>query len=383
MTALEKPLVALAAGGTGGHMFPAEAVADELMKRGCRIVLITDRRGGAFSGKNEGVETHRVLAAGFTGRSLIKRMQSICEMTLGIWQARKLLKRLTPQAVLGFGGYASVPTMLAAVYGGFKTALHEQNAILGRANRLLAPRVMRIAAAFKAPLDLPSKTMAKVVFTGMPVRAAIINMRQRPYQSIGAEGPIRLVAIGGSQGAHVFSAVIPAAVAMLQESIRARLRIWQQCRKDDLMEASAVYERLGVTANLSHFFENIHELLADAHLVISRAGSSSVAEITAIGRPSILSPYPYAIDDHQTFNAHFVDDAGAGWLMPEESFTPGALAARLQSLFSMPAILEKTAACAFNVGAPDAASRLADMAIELMSANGASETGHCGKKEAA
>ncbi len=385
---LGKPLVVLATGGTGGHMFPAEALAAELAERGCRIALITDRRGGSFSDRFGGdrfggAEIHRILAAGMARKSFVKRLRGVSEMALGVFQARSLLKRLAPRAVVGFGGYASVPTMLAAVYGGHKTALHEQNAILGRANRLLAPRVMRIATAFKTPLDLPPEIRAKAVHTGMPVRAAILDMRERPYPSIGAEGPIRLMVIGGSQGASVFSKVVPEAAGRLSESIRSRLQITQQCRPEDLEEARAAYKRLGLAANLSSFFDNVPELLAESHLVISRAGASSVAEITTIGRPSILSPYSYATDDHQTFNAHSVDKAGAGWLMPEESFYAGSLAARLESLFDLPAILEKTAACAFKAGAPDAASRLADMVCELLPSNGETEIGPESRKEAA
>lgn len=369
------PLVVLAAGGTGGHVFPAEALAAELAARGCRVALFTDRRGGALEGRFAGVDVHHIRAGAVAGKSFAARLRSAPELAFGTLQARCALQRMRPSAVIGFGGYPSIPTMLAAGFGGFPAAIHEQNAVLGRANRLLASRVTRIATSFESSRGIPPEAVAKVVHTGMPVRPAIAAARERPYPGLAPSGPVRLLVLGGSQGAHVLSAVIPQTVALLPEDLRLRLSISQQCRPEDLEETRAAYARLGVEAELARFFADVPERLAAAHLVISRAGASTVAEVTAVGRPAILVPYPFAIDDHQSVNAHAVDSAGAGWLMPEDSFTPPALAARLGSLFALPATLERAAACARAAGRPDAAMRLADVVCALLPSNGDAETG--------
>ena len=365
------PLVILAAGGTGGHVFPAEALAEELTGRGCRLALITDRRGVAFKGALEGIEIHRIRAGGIAGKSFRARLQNGPELAIGTWQARGLLKRLKPKAVIGFGGYASVPTMLAASFGGYQTAIHEQNAVLGRANRLLASRVDRIATSYVNSKGLPAEAAAKVKHTGMPVRASIAAVGGRPYPALTADGVVSLLVIGGSQGAHVFSRVVPDALGRLDEGLRSRVRVSQQCRPEDLEQTRDRYQKLGIDADLKIFFHDLPKRLAGAHLLIGRAGASTVAETLAAGRPSILVPYPFAIDDHQTRNAHAIEESGAGWLMLEESFTRSNLAARLDSLLGLPAILEKAADCAKAAGTHDASERLADMVCTLLPSNGA------------
>ena len=370
MSAPTSPLVVLAAGGTGGHVFPAEALAAELVRRGCRLALVTDRRGDALGEFLAGIETHRVRAGGLAGKGFAARVRSAAELAVGIVQARALLKRLKPDAVIGFGGYASVPTMLAAGFAGIDAAIHEQNAVLGRANRLLAARVAHVATSFEDPQGLPPRAAAKAVRTGMPVRPAIARMRDRVYRAPGADGPISLLVLGGSQGARVFSETVPRAVGLLDGGLRGRLRVAQQCRPEDLSEVEGAYREIGVEVDLASFFTDVPERLAGAHLVIGRAGASTVAEITAVGRPAILVPYPFATDDHQSYNAHAVAEAGGGWLMPQESFTARALAARLDSLFGLPATLEKAAAGARAVGRADAALRLADMVFDLLRSNG-------------
>lgn len=364
-------LVVLAAGGTGGHVFPAEALAAELAERGCRLAVITDLRGGAWQGPPEAVETHRIRAGGLAGKSFAARLRSGPELAIGTWQARGLLKRLQPRAVVGFGGYASVPTMLAACFGGYHTAIHEQNAVLGRANRLLASRVDRIATSFEKSKGLAPEAQAKAKHTGMPVRATVAAISQYPYPALTADGPISLLVIGGSQGAHVFSTVVPEALGLLDDDLKRRIKISQQCRPEDLDQVQRHYKSLRIDAELKTFFDDLPDRLATAHLLIGRAGASTVAETQVAGRPAILVPYPYAIDDHQTRNAHAVDESGGGWLMPEPSFTPSALAARLDSLLGLPAILEKAAAGAKAAGKLDAAERLADMVCALLPANGA------------
>ena len=372
MNGRPQSLVVLAAGGTGGHVFPAQALAAELVQRGYRLALITDRRGGAFGGSLSAVETYRIRATGVAGKRLAALLLSGPNLAVGTVQARQLLKRLKPAVVVGFGGYASVPTMLAATFGGLKTAIHEQNALLGRANRLLAPKVDRVATSFLVSAGLPADAQGKVTHTGMPVRPAVAAMRAHAYPGLAGAGPIELLVLGGSQGAQVFSEVIPEAVGKLADGLRRRLRVAQQCRPEDLEGARRRYRELGVKADLAAFFDDVPERLARAHLIITRAGASSVAEITTVGRPAILVPYPFAVDDHQTANAHAMDEVGAGWLMPQEAFTPQSLAARLDALFDLPATLEKTAASARAAGRADAAACLADVVVELVP-NGATE----------
>ena len=364
-------LVVLAAGGTGGHMFPAEALAAELAGRGCRLAVITDRRGGAWQGASAEMQTHYIRASGIAGKSFVARLQSGPELAIGAWQARGLLKRLQPKAVVGFGGYASVPTMLAASFGGYHTAIHEQNAVLGLANRLLATRVEKIATSFANLEGLPPEAARKVEHTGMPVRPAVAGIGDRPYPPLKKNGPVRVLVFGGSQGASVFSKVVPEALGLLDEGLRVRLRVSQQCRPEDLDSVHGAYKSLAIEAELKTFFDDMPERLAAAHILIARAGASTVAETLVAGRPAILVPYPHAIDDHQTRNAHAVDEAGAGWLMPEDSFTGPNLAARLDSLLGLPAILEKAAASAKAAGSVDAAHRLADMVCTLLPSNGA------------
>ncbi len=372
MNGHRQALVVLAAGGTGGHVFPAQALAAELVERGYRLALITDRRGGAFGGSLSAIETYRIRATGVAGKHLAALLLSGPNLAVGTVQARQLLKRLKPAVVVGFGGYASVPTMLAATFSGLRTAIHEQNALLGRANRLLASKVDRVATSFLVSGGLPADAVDKATHTGMPVRPAIAAMRTRTYPDLAGTGPIELLVLGGSQGAQVFSEVIPEAVGQLADQLRRRLRVTQQCRPEDLDRVRRHYGELGVEAILAAFFEDVPERLARAHLLISRAGASSVAEITAVGRPAILVPYPYAVDDHQTANAHAMDEVGAGWLIPNEAFTPETLAARVNALFDLPATLEKTAASARAAGRADAAACLADMVAELVP-NGTTE----------
>jgi len=363
-------LVVLAAGGTGGHVFPADALAQELGRRGYDLALVTDRRGGAYGGALGALDTYRIRAGGIAGKNLAARVISALELVIGTWQARGLLRRLMPGAVVGFGGYASVPTMLAARFGGFQTVLHEQNAVLGRANRFLAGKVGRIATCFADVIGVPAEASARVVQTGMPVRQSVRELRDRPFPRID-DNQARLIVIGGSQGARVLSDVVPEAVARVSADLRARLRIVQQCRPEDLERVEARYRELGVAVELSHFFDDVPERLAEAHLVIGRCGASTVAELTAIGRPAVLIPYPHAIDDHQAKNAHAMDEAGAGWLIPEKAFTPDTLASRLEGLFGLPATLEKAAACSKAAGHPDAVERLADLVEAILPSNGA------------
>ncbi len=362
-------LIALAAGGSGGHVFPASALATEMTARGWQVVLITDRRGGAVGGM-EDIPTYHVRAGGVAGKSLLGRLRSIPELAIGTLQARGILKRLIPDVVVGFGGYASVPTMMAATWTSCCTAIHEQNAILGRANRLFARKVDKIAMTYPACRAVPPVAASKIVQTGMPVRSEITAMRDHAYPPLNEAGPINVLVIGGSQGARVLSDVVPQAIGRLPEALRTRVCIIQQCRTEDLVRVRDAYVAMNVSAELASFFDDMPNRLASTHLVISRSGASSVAEFLAVGRPSILVPYPHAVDDHQSANAHAVAEVGAGWMMDQSIFTVDNLAARLNELLSADGLLDRAAACAKRAGFADAASRLADMVEKLVVANG-------------
>lgn len=359
------PLVLLAAGGTGGHVFPAEALASVLIERGFRLGLVTDRRGHAYGGTLGSLETFRISAGGIAGRGLMNKLRAVAELGLGVIQARSLLKRLRPAAVVGFGGYASVPTMAAATLLGLPTAIHEQNAVLGRANRLLAGRVHRIATSYANVLHVDPAWRDKLTHTGMPVRAAVAALRDAPYPALTEDGPIRLLVLGGSQGARVLSEVVPSALAALPDAIRSRLSVAQQCRPEDIEAVREAYAGSGIDATLASFFADAPDRISAAHLVIARSGASTMAELTALGRPAILVPYPHAIDDHQTANARAVDEAGGAWLMPQPAFTSDALASRLEALFTQPGTLARAAGCARTAGRPDAAAQLADLVAAL------------------
>jgi len=361
--------VLLTAGGTGGHVFPAEALASELRERGCKLGLITDKRGKAYGGALGDVQTYYVQAGGIAGKSILARIQSVLALGIGTLQAWLLLKKIRPDVVVGFGGYASVPTMMAATFAGIPTVIHEQNALLGRANRLLAGRVHKIATSFADTQGMNENCAGKVILTGMPVRAPIAAKIDTPYPSGEGDVSLNVLVLGGSQGATVLSDVVPMALAKLPDLLKSRLHVTQQCREEDLQRVKEVYNTHGIMAHLASFIDDVPERIASAHVMIARAGASSVSEALAVGRPSILVPYPFAADDHQTFNARSVDSAGAGWIMPQDTFTAENLAIRLDSLLSLPAVLGKAARCARALGTGDAAQKLADEVIGLSPLN--------------
>ncbi|MCH9012406.1 MAG: undecaprenyldiphospho-muramoylpentapeptide beta-N-acetylglucosaminyltransferase [Proteobacteria bacterium] len=362
--------VILAAGGTGGHMFPAQALARELLGRGIEVALITDRRGGGFGPDLPQVETHRISAGALAGRGAFGKLKGALQLGLGVLQARRLLKSLRGDVVVGFGGYASVPTVLASQGLALRVVLHEQNAVLGRANRLLASRADAIATSFDKVDAIAEAARAKVRVTGNPVRPAIAALGRRPYAVPGETDRLRLLAIGGSQGATVFNEVIPAALCRLPEGLRRRIEISQQVRGAEPEAVAAVYRDCGIACDLKGFFDDMPERLAAAHLVIGRAGASTVAELAAAGRPGLMVPYPSATDDHQTANAQRLAEAGGGWVMPQSAFTAANLAERLESLLFHPALLARASRCARAYARDDAAAHLADMVCNLSGDNG-------------
>lgn len=365
MTSRDDGPIVLATGGTGGHVFPAQALARALMGRGYRLVLITDRRGSAYGGLLGDLETHRIRAAGISGRGLTAKISAVFQLGLGLFQARRLLKQLRPRAVVGFGGYPSIPTMVAAAQLKFSTVIHEQNAVLGRANRVLAPRAGRIATAFDKIAMLQQSDAARAVRTGNPVRPEVVAAA-RPYQAPVGGVPIEILVTGGSQGASIFADIIPAALAALPAELRGRLKVTQQCREDDIDAVRRSYAKSGIECGLASFIADIPERLARAHLAICRSGASTVAELAAAGRPAIMIPYPHAIDDHQRENAARLCDAGGGWLLPQGDATAEALCELIGSLLGTPDKLARAAQCAARVGVPDATERLADLVCELI-----------------
>jgi UDP-N-acetylglucosamine--N-acetylmuramyl-(pentapeptide) pyrophosphoryl-undecaprenol N-acetylglucosamine transferase len=358
-------LILLATGGTGGHMFPAEALAGALLARGYRVGLVTDRRGRGFGDRLPAVEVHRISAGGIAGGGALSRAHGILRVAFGLLQARSLMRRLSPKLVVGFGGYASVPAVLAAQRVGIATLLHEQNAVLGRANRLLAPRAALVACSFAATSALGKAPSRHI---GNPVRAAIAALAEQPYGAPTTR--LNILVLGGSQGARVFSRLLPGAIALLAPAVRERIAITQQCRPEDLASVRAAYDGLGLAAELATFFDDVARRLGEAHLVICRSGASTVAELAAAGRPAILIPYPHATDDHQTRNAENFCAAGGGWLMPEAGATPECLAERITSLLAHPGALCLAAAASRQAGRRDAAERLAALVSELAPANG-------------
>jgi UDP-N-acetylglucosamine--N-acetylmuramyl-(pentapeptide) pyrophosphoryl-undecaprenol N-acetylglucosamine transferase len=352
------PLIVLAAGGTGGHMFPAEALARALLDRGAKVALVTDSRGQAFSLPD--VQTYRIRASRLR-RDMLDRLRAVVEMGIGGLEARRRLRDLRPAAVVGFGGYPSLPTVLAASLAKIPIVLHEQNALLGRANRRLAARARVIATSFESVARLPPG--ARTVLTGNPVRPGIIAVRERPYRAPDPGARLSILVIGGSQGARIFSEVVPAAVALLPQAARARLSIVQQCRPEDIDAVRAAFGEIGVEAELSSFFADMPERLAAAQLVISRSGASSVAELGVAGRPAILAPYPFATDDHQTANAEAFARNGAASIIAQRAFTPILLAERLSAALADPQALAHAASQAHRNGRPDAAQRLADLTL--------------------
>jgi UDP-N-acetylglucosamine--N-acetylmuramyl-(pentapeptide) pyrophosphoryl-undecaprenol N-acetylglucosamine transferase len=308
-----------------------------------------------------------VVKSGTLGNGLIGKIRGVTSLGLGIVQAGRLMDRLKPAAVVGFGGYPSVPAVYAAQRRGIPSVIHEQNAILGRANVLLARRADRIALSMAHVAGLDEADAVKCSVTGNPVREEIANLFSRSFPAIEQDGILRILVMGGSQGARVFSEVLPKAVSRLSAAHRARLEIFQQCRAEDIENARALYAGSGVKVRLETFYDDVAEILARTHLVISRSGASTVAEVTAAGRPAIFVPYPHHRDQQQKINAESVADVGGAWVMTESGFTEVALLARLETFLQNPESLFRAAEASRSCGKPDAARRLGNLVVALSS----------------
>lgn len=370
MTARAPNRIVLAAGGTGGHMFPAQALARELLSRGLGVALVTDRRGGGFGPELPEIETHRISAGGMAGRGPLGKAANLMRLGLGFLQARGCIKAYRGDCVVGFGGYPSVPTVMAGSQLGLRIVLHEQNAVLGRANRLLAGRADTLAVSFAKVDGIPASSAAKVRVTGNPVRPAIAALGRRPYALPDETDEIRLLVTGGSQGASVFNEVVPDALCRLPQALRDRIHISQQVRGPELDRIGEAYKAGGIRHDLRAYFDDMADRLGAAHLVICRAGASTVTELASAGRPGMMVPYPTATDDHQSANARRLVEVGGGWLIPQSALSAPYLAERLSSLLSNPALLAKASRCARAGAHDDAAQALADVVCAQGDRNG-------------
>ena len=350
----------LAAGGTGGHLTPAFALAQELDARGHHVALITDERGAAIPGKPDFMPAH-VLPAGRFGKNPLGWFKGVMAVLKGRSMAKQIYQSFQPTAVVGFGGYPALPALLGANAAGVPSVVHEQNAVLGRVNRLLAGRVDAIATSYPDVERLKDKHLSKTHLVGNPVRAEVLELRDEPFPAFTAEGIFRVLVTGGSQGARVLSEIVPDGLSMLAPALRSRLQVTQQCRAEDIDAVRQRYAAHDIPAELGTYFEDMQARLADTHLFIGRAGASTIAEVTAVGRPAILVPLPFATDDHQAANTREITKAGGARMIRQQRFEAKELAKQINAMAQHPETLANAAHAAWNCGRPDAAEKLADL----------------------
>jgi UDP-N-acetylglucosamine--N-acetylmuramyl-(pentapeptide) pyrophosphoryl-undecaprenol N-acetylglucosamine transferase len=359
--------IVLATGGTGGHIFPAQAVAEALLARGAEVEFIVDSRFHAYHAKAQhfpNVPIHTITASSISG-TLPRKLYAAAKNAYACAQAWSLLRHIRPDIVMGFGGYPSLPTLLVAK--GYIRILHEQNAILGKTNRLLASKVDAIATAF--PQVQAIEQGATIQYVGNPVRASIQALHALPPQSWDGASPLHLLVTGGSQGAAIFAEIVPAAMRQLPETLLKQIHITQQVRAEQLEEVRAVYDALPLTYEIAPYFADMEARLRASHLVIARAGASTIAELQCAGLPALFVPLPHAADNHQQKNAEAMVNAGAAWMLIQRDFTANALADRLQSFFTDPHIIQQAATASHALGLPDAASSCADYLFSLLNKN--------------
>jgi UDP-N-acetylglucosamine--N-acetylmuramyl-(pentapeptide) pyrophosphoryl-undecaprenol N-acetylglucosamine transferase len=360
------PLILLTAGGTGGHLFPAEALANALKASGARVALATDERANAYAGSFPADEIVEIPSATPSGRSVPQMAKAALLLGAGTLKAIPAIRRLKPAVVVGFGGYPTVPPVVAASLLRVPVVIHEANGVMGRANRLLARWASVIATGFPGVRGIPAGVPGRIVHTGNPIRPAVLEASKQTYPVLSPDGKLHLLVVGGSQGARVMSDVVPPAMELLMPEIRSRLVICQQARGEDLERVRSHYGRLGVTFEAEPFFRDLPQRLAQSHLVVSRSGASTVAELAVIGRPSILVPLPGALDQDQAANAKTLGDVGAAIVLPQTEFTPERLAAEIRGFVERPDRLTEAAAAAHSTGITDAAERLAQAVLQLI-----------------
>lgn len=360
--------IILATGGTGGHIFPAIAVAEELQRRKYTVSLVTDRRTSNLDAGLKNIPVYQINSSGIRG-GLPAKIKGAVSISVGILQAVHFLIKVRPKCIIGFGGYASAPTTLAAAMCGLPFIIHEQNAVIGRANRLVSARAAKIATSFVETTGLAPQLANRVINTGNPVRSEFSRIRDIEYPKISSKDKaFRVLVLGGSQGAKIFSDVIPEAFFKMPELLKRRFTIAQQCRADDIARVRQKYRQAGMSPELATFFDDVPTRMGDAHIVITRSGASTVAELTEAGRPAILVPYPYATDNHQNANALSIDKSGAGWLIRDGDFTPEALTSYLQRCIKHPDIAMNAAIAARQLGGRRAAAGVADEVEQLLNA---------------
>lgn len=361
-----RPVILLAAGGTGGHLFPAEALARELNARGLRVALATDSRVTGHVAAFPAEKIYEIPSATPSRKSLPVMARAALTLARGFWRARGLMrKELRPAVVVGFGGYPSVPPLVAAASAGARSIIHEQNAVLGRANKFLAGHVTALATGFADVGGAPEALRGRMHHVGNPVRPAVLEAAKTPMPAFAAGGTLQLLAFGGSQGARVMSDIVPAAVALLSPAQRARLHVTQQARPEDLERVRARYAEMNVAATVEPFFSDLPARIAASHLVVARSGASTVAELAVIGRPSILVPLPGSLDQDQAANAATLSAIGAAAVIPQPELTATRLHDEITARLADPALLTTAAAAARSAGIPDAASRLADLVMQV------------------
>jgi UDP-N-acetylglucosamine--N-acetylmuramyl-(pentapeptide) pyrophosphoryl-undecaprenol N-acetylglucosamine transferase len=364
----EPPSILLAAGGTGGHLFPAFALAEELGRRGLAVDLVTDMRGDRYGTGFPARSVYQLPSATPGGKkNPIALARASFTLLRGIWKARNLLRTLRPAAVVGFGGYPTIPPLVAARLLGIPAIIHEQNAVLGRANRALARHAAAVATSFRKTKKLDDGPLAeKARFTGNPVRDAVIEAAKIPYPGLEPGGPLRLLVFGGSQGARYFSETVPPALATLPAATRQRLKLVQQARAEDVAEVTAQTAAAGIDAEIAPFFKDLPRIIAESHLVIARAGASSVAELAVIGRPSILVPLPHSLDSDQLENATSLAESGGSWCIEQRDLSALRLATELGRLFDRPGQLAAAAGRAKDQGQAGAVGLLADLVEDVI-----------------
>lgn len=359
-------LIMLSAGGTGGHMTPAKALAQDLVSRGFRVEVITDTRGEKFAQIFDGIPMH-IVRSGTAHAGILGKIKGALNLGLGILKARSILNKERPAVVVGFGGYPSVPGVYAAQKMGIPTVIHQSDGIMGKANAFLAPRAERIALTFPNTNGLDDVDRTRAVITGNPVRPEISALYSQAYNAPKTDGELRILVMGGSLGARILSDVVPEAMSMLDKHLKDRLVIVQQCRDEDLDAVQEKYEEAGINATLKSFFDDIPDQLSNTHLVIARSGASTVTEVTTAGRPAIFVPAGYHADQQQKINADAVADVGGAWVMAEQGFTPETLRARMENFLQNPEVLFKAAENARSCGKPDAARKLGNVVTAIAS----------------
>lgn len=359
----QNKIIFLSAGGTGGHIFPAQALAEELATRGYSPILITDERYKKYINTDKKLNfDYKILPVKQVSGGIIKKIRGLISLLDSYIKSKILLTKHKPSCVIGFGGYPSFPMMLAASGSKrIKTIIHEQNSLLGRANEMLMDRVDVIATSFPDVSGIDEKNQHKVKFTGNPVRPEVQSLRTLPYPEFHENSTLHILVTGGSQGANIFSEVVPKAISLLSPEHREKVRIEQQCRKEDIKAVNSKYKEMGINAELQEFFSDLPIRVASAHIIIARAGASTLSEIAVAGRPAIMVPLPNSKDNHQMVNANSFEDQGLGWVMPQESFTAESLSQKLETFFTLKNLLKETAEKSKSAGISDADKKLADI----------------------